>query len=116
MLVMSSSLLMSIRTFSDAVPVESRFLALAVDLQRALVADRVRPDEDPVLPGGQAPEDARLHGFLAGEAQVGLEAGQRVGRHRRALLDRDADLVGPVDVAGRRRRQPEPLGLLAGQR
>ena len=35
------------------------------------------------------------------EAQVRLEAGERVGRHRRALLDGDADLVVPVDVVGR---------------
>ena len=41
-------------------------------LQRAL--------EDPVLPGGQPAEDLRLHRLGAGEAQVRLHAGERVGR------------------------------------
>src|SRR5689334_504011 len=80
---------------SDAVPVEARLVAGAVDLQRAAFADRVRADEDPVLPRGQAAEDARLHRLRAGKAQVRFHAGQRVGRHARALLERDADLVVP---------------------
>ena len=81
--------------------VEAGLLAGAVDLERALLADGVRALEDPVLPGGEAAEDARHHVLLAGEAQVRLQAGQRVGRHRGALLERDADLVVPVDVVGR---------------
>src|SRR5258706_6785257 len=92
----------------DAIPVEGGLLALAVDLERALVAHGIRAAEDPVLPRGEAPEDARLHRLRAAEAQVGLEAAQRVGRHRRPLLERDADLVVPVDIV--RRRGDKPRG------
>ena len=63
---------------------------LAVDRQRALFADGVRPLEDPVLPRRQPAEDLRLHRLGAGEAQVGLDAGQRVGRERRARSRRRA--------------------------
>ncbi len=47
------------------------------------------------------PKIARLHRLGAAEAQVRLHAGQRVGRQARALLERDADLVVPVEVVGR---------------
>src|SRR5215470_6419619 len=47
--------------------VEHRFLAGAVAAQRALVADRVGPLEDPVLPGGEAREDFRFHGLGSAE-------------------------------------------------
>src|SRR4030095_1883243 len=64
---------------SDPLEVEARLLAGAVDLERTLLADRVRALEDPVLPRRQPTEDAR----------------------RGALLDRDAALFVPVDVVGR---------------
>src|SRR5688572_13057013 len=83
---------------SNTVPVELRPVALAVDLERALVADGVGPLEDPVLPGREPPEDAGVHGLVAVEAQIGLHAGERVGAHRHAFLDCHAHLVGPVDV------------------
>src|SRR5438067_2001658 len=41
---------------------------LAVERQRALLADGVGPLEDPVLPGGEAAEDLGLHRLRAGEA------------------------------------------------
>src|SRR3979411_1770313 len=43
----------SARAFSCARPIELRPPLLPVDLQRALLADGVRPLEDPVLPRGQ---------------------------------------------------------------
>ena len=82
----------------DAVPVERRLLALAVQLERALLARRVGAVEDPVLPRGQAAEDARFHGFAAAEAQVGFQAGERVGRQRAALFQHHAHFVVPVDA------------------
>ena len=80
----------------------------AVRRQRALLADGVRPLEDPVLPGRQAAEDLRLHRLGPDEAQVGLHAGQRVGRQRRAALDRQPHLVVPVELVGRERHEARP--------
>src|SRR6516225_1545001 len=91
----------SLIRWSDALEVEARLLAGAVDLERALLADRVRALEDPVLPRRQPTEDARRQVLARAEAQVRFQAGERIGRHRGALLDRDADLVVPVDVVGR---------------
>src|SRR5437879_10397002 len=85
----------------DTFPVEFGFCSGTVDLQCTLFADGVRAVEDPVLPRGEAPEDARRHGLRPGEAQACLHRGERVGREARALLDRQADLVFPVDVVGR---------------
>src|SRR5437868_6732406 len=82
----------------DAVPVETGLVAAAEYLQRTVLADGVRPVEDPVLPCAQAAEDAGLHGLRRAEAQVGFEAGQRIGRQARAFLHGNADLVFPVDV------------------
>src|SRR6516165_6025145 len=61
-----------------ALEIECGLVALAEDLQGALLADGVGALEDPVLPGGQAAEDAGDHVFGAVEAQVGLHAGQRI--------------------------------------
>ena len=66
-----------------APPVERGPALAAVGRERALLADGVGTLEDPVLPGGEAAEDLRLHRFGAGEAQVGLHAGERVGREAR---------------------------------
>src|SRR5882672_12660860 len=96
----------------DAFPVEFRLGAGAVDLERALLAHRVRPVEDPVLPRGEAAEDAREHGLRAGEAQARLHGGERIGRKARALLEGEADLVVPVDVVGRRGDEAELERLL----
>src|SRR5690348_15156270 len=60
--------------------VERRLLPGPVLPQRPVLADRVGPLEDPVLPRGQPREDLRLHGLRPGEAQVRLHAGERVGR------------------------------------
>ncbi len=61
---------------SDPVPVEFGFGAAAVHLQGALLADRIGAIEDPVLPGGQPPEDARLHAFGHRKSQARFQAGQ----------------------------------------
>src|SRR5688572_2824101 len=73
----------------------------AVRHQRTLVADGVGALEDPILPGGEAAKDLGLERLRAGEAQVRLHAGQRIGRKGRARLDRHPHLVVPVDVVGR---------------
>src|SRR5215475_9235732 len=58
---------------SHPLRIEHRLLPGAVALQRALVADRVRALEDPVLPGGEPREDLRLHRLGPAEAQVRLQ-------------------------------------------
>src|SRR6478609_1325399 len=98
-------------SFSNPFPVEFRFGAGPVDLERSLLADRVRPLEDPVLPRRQTPEDARRHGFRAAEAQARFHAGEGVRAEARALLDGDAQLVLPVDVVWRRGDETFVLGL-----
>src|SRR6186997_1868637 len=70
----------------------------AVAAERAFLADRVRPLEDPVLPCGQPCEYFRFHRLRSAEAQVRFEAGEPVRREARALFEEDADLVVPIDV------------------
>src|SRR6516165_1554104 len=79
----------------DAPPVELRLFALAVQLERPLVSHRVRTAEDPTLHR------------LPGEAEIRFHARERVRRERGALLDRDPNLVAPVDLIGRRCDEPE---------
>src|SRR3954454_14710125 len=74
-------------------PVEACLVAAAEDLERAGGPGGVRADEDPVLPGGEPSEDARLDGFGHAETQVCFESRQCVGRKARALLEGNADLV-----------------------
>src|ERR1700739_1859274 len=83
---------------SAPVRVEARPLAGAIDLQRALLTDRVGTLENPVLPRGQAREDPRVKGFSTIEAQIGFHPGQRIGTHRDTLLDGDACFVVPIDI------------------
>src|SRR5690606_6807084 len=96
----SSGRTIIVRRASAARPLAGRPIGLAVLRQRALGADRVRALEDPVLPGAQAGEDLRVGVLGAGEAEGGLHAGQRVRREAHALLNRDADVVVPVDLVG----------------
>src|SRR5262245_42900709 len=104
------------RTSSNPLSVEHRPLAGAVALQRALLTDRVRALEDPVLPGGEAREDFRFHRLRPAEAQIGLEAGEAVGREARALLQEHAHLVLPVDVVAGKRNEPHLLRGLGIER
>src|SRR6266852_499092 len=83
---------------SDTVGVETRAQTRTIALQGAIFSGRVRPAEDPVLPGAEPAENARFHGFRPGEAQIGLEAGQGVGRKARPLLDDEADLLVPINL------------------
>src|SRR5439155_20700032 len=101
---------------SNPLRVEHRLLAGAVAAQRALIADRVRPLEDPVLPGGEACEDFRFHGLGSAEPQVRFETGERVCRKTRALLEEDADLVLPVDVVEREGDEAERFRLFRVER
>src|SRR6266516_5497192 len=89
--------------------VEHRLLAGAVALERALLADGVGALENPVLPRGEAREDFRFHGLRAAEAQIGFEPGQAVGGKARALLQKHADLVLPIDVVEREGDETQPL-------
>src|SRR5213076_3221387 len=73
---------------------------------------RVRPHEDPVLPRREAAEYLGLERLRAGETEVRLQAGQRVGAHRRALLDRQAHLLLPVEVVG---GEGDETGLVGGR-
>src|SRR3954468_6869906 len=91
----------------NAFPIELGLRAGPVNLQGALLADRVRAVEDPVLPRREAAEDAGEHGLRAGEAQARLHAGKRIGRKARALLDGEADLVFPVELVRRRGDEAE---------
>jgi hypothetical protein len=80
------------------------------------LADGVGADENPVLPGREAAEDAGFHGFAGAEAQVGFHAGQRVGREAGALFEDDADFVFPVQVVRRGGDQAEFQRGIGAQR
>src|ERR1700716_4139595 len=101
---------------SHASRIKYRFLACAVALERALLADRVGTLEDPVLPGGEAGEYLGFHGLGAAEAQVGFEPGEAVGRKARALLQEHANLVLPIDVVERKGDEPQLLRRLPVER
>src|SRR5260370_31500168 len=89
--------------------VEHRLLAGAVAPERALLADRIGTLEDPVLPGGEAGEDFRLHGLGATEAPGGLEPGQTVRGKAPALLQAHAAPALVVHFIPRERGQAGPL-------
>jgi len=57
--------------------------------------------EDPVLPCRQAGEDLGFHGLRPDEAQVGLHAGETVGREAATLFEEHPDLIIPVDIVER---------------
>src|SRR5215203_1952896 len=90
--------------------------AAAVELERALAADRVGALEDPVLPGAEAAENLGLHRLRPGEAQICFHAGQRVRRETRALLEHDPQLVVPVIGFDDCRDEAELVCLLGLQR
>src|SRR4051794_16244096 len=77
----------------SAAPVELGALRLAIERQRAALAGRVGTDEDPVLPGREAPEDLRIGALRAGEAELRLHSGQGVGRERESLLHGHPELL-----------------------
>src|SRR5262245_10969453 len=96
---------------SGALPIELRSPLLAVGLQRALLAHRVRPLKNPILPRREAAEDLRLERFGTRKTQVRFEAGERVRRQRGARLDGQAHFIVPVNLVGRERHQPRLLGF-----
>src|SRR6266567_924870 len=100
---------------SDPLPVVIRALAGAVAAQCPVRPGRVRPLEDPVLPGGEPAEDLRFAGFRAGKTEVGLHAGQRVRREAGPLLYHQPDLVRPVEIVRGLGDQAEPFRFGGGQ-
>src|SRR4029077_2109704 len=67
------------RFFSNSFPIKFYGRAGSVDFERAVGADGVGANENPVLPSGEAAEDAGFEGFLPAETEIGLEAGEGVG-------------------------------------
>src|SRR5689334_17184337 len=92
--------------------VEGGLVPGTVTLERALFPDRVWPLEYPVLPCGQSGKNLGFHGFRAGKAEVGLHSGERVRREARPLLQKQPDLVIPIDVVERESDEPKLLRLL----
>src|ERR1700753_2814393 len=92
---------------SDPCRIELGFLAGTVAAQRALLADRIGPLENPVLPRGEAGKDFRFHRLRPDEAQIGFHAGETVGREGGAFLQEHANLVVPVDIVERKGDEAE---------
>src|SRR5882724_2646106 len=90
----------------NSFPVEFHGRASSVNFQRSACADGVGADEDPVLPGGQATEDARLQSFPRTKSQVCFKPCQGIRRLRRTRLDGLADFVFPIEIIGRGGNQP----------
>src|SRR6516165_2258352 len=101
---------------SHSLRIELRLDAAAVARQRTLGARRVWALKDPVLPGAQPAEDLGFHGLWAGKAQVCLHAGQAVRREARALLEKDAHFVMPIDVIEGGGDEPELFTGVGGER
>src|SRR3712207_6993094 len=83
---------------SDPLPVVVSPLPGPVPAQRSFGASGVGSLDDPVLPGGEPAEHLGLRRLLAGDAEVGLHAGERVGGEAGPLLQQQPDLVLSVDV------------------
>src|SRR4051812_43303289 len=88
-------------TVLGTVVIEFRPRLRAVGGQRPLLANRIGPDEDPVLPGGEAPEDLGFHRLGAGEAKIRFHPREGVRRKGGAALHRKAHLVVPIEFVGR---------------
>src|SRR2546423_10859897 len=84
----------------NSFPVECHRRAGSIDLERSVRSDGIRSDENPVLPGREAPEDSRFQCFVRAEAQIGLQTGERVGRKRGARFDGLAQFVFPIKIVG----------------
>src|SRR5579859_728708 len=104
-----------IRFFLNSFPVELHRCPAAVNFQRAVRSDSIRPDENPVLPRGKPSEYARLHRFRAAESQICFKARQRVRRKCHARLQRLAQFVVPVQIVRRCRHQPGVHRFASGQ-
>src|SRR6186997_2577251 len=102
-------------TCLHAIPVELCGIARAEDLEGAALAHRVRPNEDPVLPGRKTPEHTGFHRLATCETKVRLHAGERVGGHAGALFEDDADFVVPVDLVEGRRDEAERQRFFGAQ-
>src|SRR4051794_8517924 len=93
--------------YSRPLRIETRPLAGAVTFQLAVLAERVRPLEDPVLPRAESAEDFRFHSLRPGEAQTGFQPGQRIGPESVALSEPQSDILFPIDHSPRRGKQTQ---------
>src|SRR5205814_9896599 len=96
--------------------VESRLVTRTEYLERTRFAHGVRANENPVLPRRKSAEYAGFHRLHGAKAKVGLHAGQRVGREAGALLERDPDLIVPVELVRWRCDEAELDGFAGRQR
>src|SRR6516164_6853602 len=87
--------------------VETRPTTAAVSLQGAVLANRVGPGKDPILPGRQTAEDLGRDSLAAGKAQIRLHSGQCIGGEACTLLERQPDLVLPVELVWGKGHQAE---------
>src|ERR1700722_4933144 len=65
-----------------------------------MLAGRVGPDENPVLPRRQSSKNFRLDRFRTRKTQASFHASKRVGRKASALLDGHANFVVPIQFVG----------------
>src|SRR6266704_5148953 len=82
----------------NSLPVEFHWRTGSIHFERAVRTDSVRAVEDPVLPGGEAAEDASLQRLLRPKSQVCFKPCQGIGRLRRTRLDGLADFIFPVEI------------------
>src|SRR5271170_2737988 len=101
---------------SNTLPIEFSAGTGAIDLQGASRPHRVRPDENPILPRREPPEDPRMHGLAIAEAQVSLKPRQRIRGKRAASFDGEPDLVRPIQLVGREGDQAELQSCLRRKR
>src|SRR3982074_2925056 len=91
----------------DALPIKGGGIALAVNLERPFLADRIGTNENPVLPGRQTSEHTSFHRFIDAKTQICFHAGQRIGREPSPLFGGEPYFVVPIDIVWGRRHQPQ---------
>ena len=64
---------------SDSFPIKFHWRARAIDFQRATLADSVRTNENPILPGRKSAKNPCLGGFRWPKTQIRFQASKRVG-------------------------------------
>ena len=88
-------------------PIESRLGPGAEQLERAVFAHGIGANENPVLPGRETSEDFRLQGLAPANRRFASRPVNASGDSAGALLDRESNLVFPVEFVGRGRDEPE---------
>src|SRR6266849_10921320 len=82
----------------NSFPVEFHRRPRPIHLQRSARTDCVWPDEYPVLPCGEPPEDSRLKCLRRSKAQICFEPREGIGRLRGTRFNGLADFVFPVEI------------------